>query len=130
MPDAPFHSVSQDEKRRLRREAIDRARLLIDTDNVEDGARVLEYYRWKYGKSSDYFLRYGLAELFISDLFSQCCPHQARRVSHLIDEHLAECGSVEMERILRQTQLAMFRKYGDRDGEATCLRRLKALNQR
>ena len=129
MPDfAPQLSV--DEKRRLRREAIDRVRLLIETDNVQDGARVLEYYRWRYGKSSDHFLRYGLAELFLSDLLAKCCRHQRRQVSYLLDEHLSTAGSVEMQRILRQQELSMFRRFKDSDGEAKTLRILTALNEK
>lgn len=130
MPDAPRPYVSQEERHRLRRQATGLAGTLVDCDTVADGAQVLAEYRERFGQSTDHFLKHGLAALFMSDLMRRCCPHQCRQVAYLLEEHLAECGSQAMEQILRQTELAMFRRFKDAAGEAKCLRILKGLNKK
>ena len=67
MPDA-IHNVSSEEKRRLRRFAGAIIRSLINGDCILDGAQTLADYRQRFGQSTDHFLRFGLSELFLSDL--------------------------------------------------------------
>jgi hypothetical protein len=130
MPDAIRHTISVDERHRLRRQAVAVAGHLVNSDAVQEGATILNDYRRRFGQSDNNFLRFGLASLFMSNLMRRCCPHQCRQVSYLLDEHMSGSGSVAMEQILRQSELAMYRRVGDRDGEAKCIRILKGLNKR
>jgi hypothetical protein len=122
--------LSADERRRLRRESGALARVLVNSDTIADGAKVLAEYRQRFGQCADYFLKYGLSELFLSDLFNRCCRHQTHQVSYLLDEHFRDCGLVDAHRNLRGQELAMFRRYGDKQGIAKAVRILSALNKR
>lgn len=129
MPDS-LHAVSADERRRLRRESGAIVRVLINSDTVLDGAKVLADYRRKFGQCADNFLKYGLPELFLSSLLNKCCRHQSRQVSYLLEEHFKDFGLVDAHRNLREQELAMYRRYGDKQGEAKCIRILQAINER
>lgn len=129
MPDAR-QAITVEDKRRLRRESSAIARNLINSDTVLAGAETLADYRRRYGSSDSYFLRYILPELFLSDLLNRCCRHQTHQVSYLLNEHLTDFGSVEVERNLRGQELAMYRRFGDQDGEAKCIRILKGMNKK
>lgn len=119
-----------EEKHRLRQEARELIRILVDSDTIEDGAKLMLDYRTKFGQSDDYFLRYGLAALFLGDLTNKCFPHQAKRVGCLIDECSDSCVSFDMRPLLRMQELAMHRRCNNAEGEAKCIRILTALNQR
>ena len=127
MPDAR-PAVTVDDKRRLRRESSAIARKLINTDTVLAGAETLADYRRRFGESDSYFLRYVLPEMFLSDLLNKCCRHQTHQVSYLLNEHLTDFASTDVERNLRGQELAMYRRFGDASGEAQCIRVLKRIN--
>ena len=122
--------LSADERRRLRRESGAIVRVLINSDTVLDGAKILAEYQRTFGQCADNFLKYGLPELFLSSLLNKCCRHQSRQVSYLLEEHFKDFGLVDAHRNLREQELAMYRRFKDADGEAKTIRILTALNKR
>lgn len=115
------------DKHRLRSEARRIARDLIDADVIETATEVLADYRKRFGRSDDGYLRHGLALMFVLDLVRNCQRQQARRVAHIIDEHLV-CGSAATQQTLRSYELEMFIRFGDAESAKTCARRLADLD--
>ena len=118
---------SQEEKRRLRRQVRQTAQDVLDSDNINGGAEILAGYRQRYAQSSDNYLRFGLAVIFIEYLLSHCCVHQAKQVTYLLDEHL-EYGSWQNSRLIMMSQLKMWRRFRDTKAEEACYVNWQAKN--
>ncbi len=108
------------EKTKLRQEARRLARQLIDNDEVEKGAEVLESYRRRFKNLKDGYCKWGLALLFLIDLAENCKPVQRREVGYLIDEHSPSCSSFFMD-ILRRHELRMYQRSRDVQGVKKCM---------